>query len=53
MIEYKVDADGICTLTWNVADRPMNVLNAASTAAFEQAVQRALADAAVRGVIVT
>lgn len=53
MIEYQVDAQGICTLTWNVADRPMNVLNAATTQAFEQAVQRALADAAVKGVIVT
>ena len=53
MIDYKLDADGICTLTWNVADRPMNVINAASTAAFEDAVLRALGDTAVKGVIVT
>lgn len=53
MIEYQVDADGICTLTWNVADRPMNVLNAASIEAFDAAVKRALADAKVKGVIVT
>ena len=53
MIDYKLDADGICTLTWNVADRPMNVINAASTAAFEETVLRALGDTAVKGVIVT
>ncbi len=53
MIDYSVDADGICTLSWNVADRPMNVLNAGSTAAFEAAIARALADPAVKGVIVT
>ncbi|MGO9419699.1 3-hydroxyacyl-CoA dehydrogenase NAD-binding domain-containing protein [Roseiarcus sp.] len=53
MIDYQVDADGVATLTWNVADRPMNVLNQASTAAFGEAVERAIADAAVKGVIVT
>ncbi|OYO26318.1 3-hydroxyacyl-CoA dehydrogenase NAD-binding domain-containing protein [Janthinobacterium sp. PC23-8] len=53
MIDYRVDEDGIATLAWNVADRPMNVLNAASILAFGEAVQRAIADAAVKGVIVT
>lgn len=53
MVDYTVDADGIATLTWNVADRPMNVLNTASIAAFDEAVNRAVADAAVRGVVVT
>ncbi len=53
MVDYTVDADGIATLTWNVADRPMNVLNTASIAAFDEAVNRAVADPAVRGVIVT
>lgn len=53
MVDYTVDADGIATLTWNVADRPMNVLNTASIAAFGEAVNCAVADAAVRGVIVT
>lgn len=52
MIDYKTDG-GIATLTWNVADRPMNVLNAASIAAFDSAVRRALEDAQVQGVIVT
>jgi 3-hydroxyacyl-CoA dehydrogenase/enoyl-CoA hydratase/3-hydroxybutyryl-CoA epimerase len=53
MIDYISDAEGIATLTWNVADRPMNVLNAASTAAFDAAVRRAIDDPAVKGVIVT
>lgn len=52
MIDYKTDADGIATLTWNVADRPMNVLNAASIAAFDAAVRRAVEDPGVKGVIV-
>ena len=53
MIDQQMDADGIATLTWNVADRPMNVMNAASTAAFDAAVRRLLEDPAVKGVIVT
>lgn len=53
MIDYKNDADGIATLTWCVADRPMNVLNAQSTAAFDAAVKRAVADPQVKGAIVT
>ncbi len=53
MIEYQIDADGIATLSWNLADRPMNVLNLASIAAFDAAVKQAIADPAVKGVIVT
>jgi len=53
MIEYSTDAQGIATLTWNVADRPMNVLNLASIEAFDAAVKRAVADEAVKGVVIT
>ncbi|MGE0330261.1 MAG: 3-hydroxyacyl-CoA dehydrogenase NAD-binding domain-containing protein [Ramlibacter sp.] len=53
MIDYTTDADGIVTLTINVADRPMNVLNHASIAAFDAAVKKAIADPAAKGVIVT
>ena len=52
MIDFST-SDGIATLTWNVADRPMNVLNDASIAAFESAVRRALGDDSIRGVIIT
>lgn len=53
MIDYQIDADGIVTLTIHVADRPMNVLNHASIAAFDAAVKKAIADPAAKGVIVT
>ena len=53
MIDYRIDADGIVTLTIHVADRPMNVLNHASIAAFDAAVKQAIADPAAQGVIVT
>lgn len=52
MIDYNVDSDGIATITWNVVNRPMNVMNADSNAAFAAAVKKAVADANVRGVIV-
>jgi len=45
--------DGIATIIWNVADRPMNVLNDASIAAFESAVRQVIADQAVKGVIIS
>ncbi len=53
MIDYQLDGDGIATITWNMADRSMNVLNEASIAAFADAVGKAIADAAVKGVIIT
>ncbi len=53
MIGYEVDGDGICTLSWDIPGRSMNVLNRESLTAFEAAVDRALADEAVKGVIVT
>lgn len=53
MIEYQTDDQGIATLTWNVADRPMNVLNKTSIEAFDAAVTRAIADENVKGVIIT
>jgi len=52
MIEYDVDADGIATISWNMTERPMNVLNIASIAAYKDAVSKALADDAVKGVII-
>jgi 3-hydroxyacyl-CoA dehydrogenase/enoyl-CoA hydratase/3-hydroxybutyryl-CoA epimerase len=48
---YRRDADGIATLQWNDAARPVNVFNTASIAALADAVAQAAADAACRGVI--
>lgn len=53
MIDTRIDADGIATITWNMAERSMNVLSEASIAAFSEAVEKALGDGAVKGVIVT
>lgn len=53
MIDYAIDSDGIATIAWNVTNRPMNVMNAESIAAFEQAMDKALGDAAVTGIVVT
>ena len=52
MIDYKVDADGIAVITWNMADRSMNVLNDQSIPAFAEQVYQAIGDAAVKGVII-
>ena len=53
MIDYEVGADGIAVIAWNMADRPMNVLNDASVAAFAKHVNDAIADKAVKGVVIT
>ena len=53
MIDWQLDSEGIATLTFNVADRPMNVLNQASIEAFGAAVNKAIRDEAVKGVVIT
>jgi 3-hydroxyacyl-CoA dehydrogenase/enoyl-CoA hydratase/3-hydroxybutyryl-CoA epimerase len=52
LIDLRLD-DGIAILTFNVADRPMNVLNDSSIAAFEAAVRKVLTDPAIKGAVVT
>jgi len=52
MIDYIVDGDGVATITWNMTDRSMNVLNEQSIAEFKAAVHKAIADKAVKGVII-
>lgn len=53
MIDYSVDSTGIASIVWNMAERPMNVMNGESLAAFSEAVYKAIADKAVKGVIIT
>ena len=53
MIDYSVDGDGIATISWNVTNRPMNVMNEESISAFAAAVDKAIGDESVVGVIVT
>jgi len=50
---YAVDADGVATLTWDVPGRSMNVMSQAGFAELDGLIDRALADGAVKGVILT
>ena len=52
IFHYSVD-DGVATITWDMADRGMNVLTRQGIAELDAAVDRALADDAVSGVILT
>ena len=53
MINYNVDSDGIATITWDMPGRTMNVLNEASLTAYTGALEQALKDDKVKGIIVT
>ena len=53
MINYTIDTDGIATITWDMPGRTMNVLNEGSIKAYVGALDKALADEKVKGIIVT
>ena len=53
MISYAVDMDGVATLTWDLPDRPVNVLSMESRLKFVSLIETALADPAVRGILIT
>ncbi|CAN5518930.1 3-hydroxyacyl-CoA dehydrogenase NAD-binding domain-containing protein [soil metagenome] len=53
MINYNVDTDGIATITWDMPGRTMNVLNEGSITAYAGALEAALKDEKVKGIIVT
>jgi 3-hydroxyacyl-CoA dehydrogenase/enoyl-CoA hydratase/3-hydroxybutyryl-CoA epimerase len=48
-----VDPDGIATITWDLPGRSMNVLTYEGIAELDAAVDAALADAAVKGIVLT
>ena len=52
MINYSLDSDGIATLEWDLPGRPQNVLNAQTYGAFYEAMNKAVADPAVKGILV-
>ena len=52
IIDYRVD-EGVAVLTWNQKDRATNVVNAEALAELDAAVKRAVADGAVRGIVLT
>ncbi|AZL59833.1 3-hydroxyacyl-CoA dehydrogenase [Tabrizicola piscis] len=47
------DADGVATITWDVASKSMNVMSTEAFMALSGLVDQALADAAVKGIILT
>ena len=53
MIDLSIGDDGIAVITWNMADRSMNVLNADSMAAFAETVTKVIDDESVKGVVIT
>lgn len=51
-IHYTVDGDGIATISWDMPGRSMNVMNEDSLAQFFAAVDKAIGDDKVKGVII-
>ncbi len=50
---YDLGEDGIAVITWNVPNRSMNVMSREGFAELDAHVDAALADAAVKGVVIT
>jgi 3-hydroxyacyl-CoA dehydrogenase/enoyl-CoA hydratase/3-hydroxybutyryl-CoA epimerase len=48
-----IDSDGIALLTWDAADRSMNVIDMALIGELSDLVEKLAADAAVKGVVIT
>ncbi len=48
-----LDADGVATITWDVPGKSMNVMSLAGFAELNAHIDTALADAAVKGIIIT
>ncbi len=49
----ETDADGVATITWDLPGKSMNVLNMEGIAELDACVDAALADAAVKGIVLT
>ncbi len=47
------DADGVATIVWDVPNKSMNVMSTAAFTLLSDLVDQALADAAVKGIIIT
>ncbi len=50
---YSVDADGVATITWDIPNKSMNVLSMEGLRELDAHIDSALADEAVKGVIIT
>jgi 3-hydroxyacyl-CoA dehydrogenase / enoyl-CoA hydratase / 3-hydroxybutyryl-CoA epimerase len=47
------DADGVATITWDVADKSMNVMSVEGLEALDDLIDDALGDDAVKGIVIT
>ena len=52
MLNYSIDAEGIATVEFDYPGKSQNILNAGSMGAYAEAMQKALADPAVKGVVI-
>lgn len=52
MIDYEITSQGVAVLTWNMKDRPVNVMNDESLALFSELIERALTDPLVKGMVI-
>ena len=50
---FATDTDGVATITWDVPGKSMNVMSLAAFAELDGMIDRALGDAAIKGVIIT
>ncbi|WP_415182957.1 3-hydroxyacyl-CoA dehydrogenase NAD-binding domain-containing protein [Phaeovulum sp.] len=50
---YNLDADGVATITWDVPGKSMNVMSFAGFSQLNDMIDTALADAAVKGIVIT
>lgn len=53
IFHYAVDSDGIATITWDLPEKSMNVLNEAGIRELDAAVDKAIGDDTVKGIIIT
>jgi 3-hydroxyacyl-CoA dehydrogenase/enoyl-CoA hydratase/3-hydroxybutyryl-CoA epimerase len=53
MIDFSIDQEGIATLCWNMPGRSQNVLNGESCDELFAAIDRAVSDTAVKGILMT
>src|SRR5690606_33907872 len=51
-IKYSIDSDGIAFITWDVANSPVNIMNETTVLEFFTAVDKAVTDDAVKGIVI-
>jgi 3-hydroxyacyl-CoA dehydrogenase/enoyl-CoA hydratase/3-hydroxybutyryl-CoA epimerase len=53
IFHYDVDSDGVAVISWDLPDRSMNVMTLEGLAELDAAIDRAHADEAVKGIVLT